>query len=232
MRYFNNKIPTAWAYLAETITTSHSHTPEVWVVLLSAHDDGLEHGSLSHHKLDHPVDEAQQVPGRTKDKRIWEHEWVYAPPSTLPLSHSFIRSSMDICQFCLTLKYLKRHFSSQNEYWEECLRGCKKSGLPRAERRPSDARPVHGFYAKKNTPPAGRLNNTTILILLIYSCNNQDFKKIISCNNRLSCKMYLERGNVAVSEPVGRFPSKIECKPDCPHIIKSLSNYPPIFNYL
>lgn len=45
-----------------------SRAPVVWVVLLSAHDDGLEHGTLSHHKLDHPVDEAQQVPGRTKDK--------------------------------------------------------------------------------------------------------------------------------------------------------------------
>lgn len=167
---------------------------------------------------------------RQKDMRAWMS--VRSSLNSPSLSHSFIRSSMDICQFCLTLKYLKRHFSSQNEYWEECLRGCKKSGLPWAERRPSDARPVHGFYAKKNTPPAGRLNNTTILILLIYSCNNQDFKKIIRCNNRLSCKMYLERGNVAVSEPVGRFPSKIECKPDCPHIIKSLSNYPPIFNYL
>ena len=37
-------------------------SPEVWVALLLAHDDGFEHGPLPHHKLDHPVDENQQVP--------------------------------------------------------------------------------------------------------------------------------------------------------------------------
>lgn len=165
---------------------------------------------------------------RQKDMRAWMSVRSSLNSPSLSLLHPVVYGYMSVLSHPEVPQT-----SFQFPKW--ILRGVFKrmlKSLDYPEQSPSDARPVHGFYAKKNTPPAGRLNNTTILILLIYSCNNQDFKKIIRCNNRLSCKMYLERGNVAVSEPVGRFPSKIECKPDCPHIIKSLSNYPPIFNYL
>lgn len=108
------KAPAAWPSLTEGIRSGHSHTPVLWVVLLSAHDYSLEHGSLSHHKLNHPVDEAQQVPGRIKDKGYESMNEC----TLLPLSPflSSLSSRLWICQLWLTLKYLKRLFSSKIKY--------------------------------------------------------------------------------------------------------------------
>lgn len=49
------------------------HIPEVRVVLFPAHDDGFKHGSLSYHKLNHSVYQAQQVPISHKIDG-WENE--------------------------------------------------------------------------------------------------------------------------------------------------------------
>lgn len=37
-------------------------SPVVRVACLLVHDHGFEHGALAHHKLNHPVDEEQEVP--------------------------------------------------------------------------------------------------------------------------------------------------------------------------
>lgn len=38
------------------------YSPEHGVVNLSIHDHGLKHGTFPHHKLDHSVNQTQQIP--------------------------------------------------------------------------------------------------------------------------------------------------------------------------
>lgn len=63
------------------------HIPEVRVVLFSAHDDGFKHGSLSYHKLNHSVYQAQQVPISHK-RDGWENEQGHSLLFPTFLNHS------------------------------------------------------------------------------------------------------------------------------------------------
>lgn len=40
------------------------HWPVEWIIDLSVHDHGFKHGTLTHNKLDHSMDEREQIPTR------------------------------------------------------------------------------------------------------------------------------------------------------------------------
>lgn len=48
------------------------------IVDLSVHDHGFKHWAFTHHKLDHSVDEREQIPRREAQLRQTDSDWPHA----------------------------------------------------------------------------------------------------------------------------------------------------------
>lgn len=54
----------------------HTNIPVHGIAKLSIHDHGFEHGAFTHHKLDHSVDEREQIPRRKTQLKQTDSEQV------------------------------------------------------------------------------------------------------------------------------------------------------------
>lgn len=50
------------------------------IVDLSVHDHGFKHWAFTHHKLDHSVDEREQIPTREAQLKQTDSDWPHASP--------------------------------------------------------------------------------------------------------------------------------------------------------